>query len=40
MKNEYKITKDLIKSWAKEYQIHGAADIFFFREPLKIDSRI
>ena len=30
MKNEYKITKDLIKSWAKEYQIHGAADIFFF----------
>ena len=30
MKNEYKITKDLIKSWAKEYHIHGAANIFLF----------
>lgn len=30
MKNEYKITKDLMKSWAKEYHIHGAANIFLF----------
>ena len=30
MKNEYKITKDLIKSWAKEYHIHGVANIFLF----------
>ena len=30
MKNEYKITKDLIKSWAKEYHLHGAANIFMF----------
>ena len=30
MKNEYKITKDLIKSWAKEYHLHGAANIFLF----------
>ena len=30
MKNEYKITKDLIKSWAKEYNLHGAANIFLF----------
>ena len=30
MKNEYKITKDLIKSWAKEYYIHGSANIFLF----------
>ena len=30
MKNQYKITKDLIKSWAKEYHIHGAANIFLF----------
>lgn len=30
MKNEYKITKDLIRSWAKEYHIHGAANIFLF----------
>ena len=30
MKNEYKITKDLLKSWAKEYHIHGAANIFLF----------
>ena len=28
MKNEYKIPKDLFKSWAKEYHIHGAANIF------------
>jgi len=30
MKNEYKITKDLIKSWAKEYHIYGAANVFLF----------
>ena len=30
MKNEYKITKDLIKSWAKEYHLHGTANIFLF----------
>ncbi|MBQ7338035.1 MAG: YcxB family protein [Clostridia bacterium] len=30
MKNEYKITKDLMRSWAKEYHIHGAANIFLF----------
>ena len=30
MKNEYKITKDLIKSWAKEYHIHGASNVFLF----------
>ena len=30
MKNEYKISKDLFKSWAKEYHIHGAANIFLF----------
>lgn len=30
MKNEYKITKDLIRSWAKEYNLHGAANIFLF----------
>jgi hypothetical protein len=30
MKNEYKITKDIIKSWAKEYQLHGTANIFLF----------
>lgn len=30
MKNEYKITKDLIKSWAKEYHIYGAANITLF----------
>ena len=30
MKNEYKITKDLIKSWAKEYHIHGGVNIFLF----------
>ncbi len=30
MKNEYKVTKDLIKSWAKEYHLHGAANIVLF----------
>ncbi len=30
MKNEYMITKDLIKSWAKEYHVHGAAGITLF----------
>ena len=30
MKNEYKITKDLIRSWAKEYNLHGAVNIFLF----------
>ena len=30
MKNEYKITKDLMRSWAKEDHIHGAANIFLF----------
>ncbi len=30
MKNEYIVTKNLIKSWAKEYHIHGAANIFLF----------
>ena len=30
MKNEYKITKELLRSWAKEYHIHGAANIFLF----------
>lgn len=30
MKNEYKITKSLIMSWAKEYHIHGAANRLFF----------
>ena len=30
MKNEYKITKDLIKSWAKEYHLHGTANISLF----------
>jgi len=30
MKNEYKITKDLIKSWAKEYHLYGAANILLF----------
>ena len=30
MKNQYKITKDLFKSWAKEYHLHGAADIVSF----------
>ncbi len=30
MKNEYKITKDLMKSWAKEYHLHGTANIISF----------
>ncbi len=30
MKNEYKITKDLIKSWAKEYHIYGGVNVFLF----------
>ena len=30
MKNKYKISKDLFKSWVKEYHIHGAAKIFLF----------
>ncbi len=30
MKNKYTITKSLIKSWAKEYHLHGAANIFWF----------
>ena len=30
MKNEYKITKELLRSWAKEYHIHGVANIFLF----------
>ena len=30
MKNEYKITKDLMKSWAKENHLHGAANIILF----------
>lgn len=30
MKNEYKITKDLLKSWAKEYHLRGSANIFLF----------
>lgn len=30
MKNEYKITKNLIKSWAKEYHLHGTANIVWF----------
>ena len=27
MKNQYKITKDLMKTWAKEYHLHGAANV-------------
>lgn len=30
MKNEYKMTKDLMKSWAKEYHIYGSANIKLF----------
>ena len=30
MKNEYKITKQLMMSWAKEYHIQGAANIILF----------
>lgn len=30
MKNQYKITKDLMKTWAKEYHFHGAANVILF----------
>ncbi len=30
MKNQYKITKELMKTWAKEYHLHGAANVIFF----------
>ena len=30
MKNEYKITKKLMMSWAKEYHLQGAANIILF----------
>ena len=30
MKNEYKITKKLMMSWAKEYHLHGTANIILF----------
>ncbi len=30
MKNEYKITKELMMSWAKEYHLHGKVQIFNF----------
>ena len=30
MKNEYKISKDHMKSWAKEYHLHGTANIVLF----------
>lgn len=30
MKNEYKITKDLMKSWAKEYHLYGKANKILF----------
>ncbi len=30
MKNEYKITKNLMKSWAKEYHLHGAKNVILF----------
>ena len=30
MKNEYKITKALIKAWAKEYHLHGTSNIVLF----------
>ncbi len=30
MKNEYKITKELMMSWAKEYHLFGAANIILF----------
>ena len=30
MKNEYKVTKDLIHSWAKEYHLHGTSNIILF----------
>ena len=30
MKNQYKVTKDLMRSWAKEYHLHGKANIIAF----------
>lgn len=30
MKNEYKVTRDLMRSWAREYHLHGAASISLF----------
>ncbi len=30
MKNEYKITKELMMSWAKEYHLHGSSNIIGF----------
>ena len=30
MKNQYKITKDLMKTWAREYHLHGAANVILF----------
>ena len=30
MKNEYKITKKEMMSWAKEYHLHGAANVILF----------
>ncbi len=30
MKNEFKVTKELMMSWAKEYHLHGAANIILF----------
>ena len=30
MKNEYKITKKLMLSWAREYDLHGAANVVAF----------
>ena len=30
MKNQYKITKDLMKTWAKEYHVHGTSNVILF----------
>ena len=30
MKNQYKITKDLMQTWAKEYHLRGAASVILF----------
>ena len=30
MKNEYKITKNLMKSWAKGYHLHGTKNVIWF----------
>ena len=30
MKNQYKVTKDLMKTWAKEYHLQGATNIILF----------